>query len=251
MRSRDGDRGIVRHDASPHRRRSASVRATQPHVAPAPRPANAVFDVVAEHVQADLVGDKADLRRADQAAGVVDQPHRLQRRGVVACSAARRRALPGIRPSRRAARWCGCRHRARGGRPAPFRRRPAPAQSQPRAPRGRRRRRRHRTASDVSVMTGTIDASRTAFQACPPRRFLRGASPQRRMCKSRQFLIALRAAMDESNQRARCAAPAHRAPRVLRACLHGARRRALRCWRCWRRCASIGRRCSGGSAWRF
>ena len=44
---------------------------------------NAVFDVVAERIEADLVGGKAHLRRADQPPGIVDQPHCLQCRGPV------------------------------------------------------------------------------------------------------------------------------------------------------------------------
>ena len=43
----------------------------------------AVLDVVAERVEADFVARKPDLGRADQAAGIVDQPHRLQCRRLV------------------------------------------------------------------------------------------------------------------------------------------------------------------------
>jgi hypothetical protein len=39
-----------------------------------------VLDVVAERVETDFFGRKSHLRRTDQAAGIVDQPHRLQRR---------------------------------------------------------------------------------------------------------------------------------------------------------------------------
>ena len=38
----------------------------------------AIFNVVAELVEADLFGRKSDLRRADQPVGIVDQAHRPQ-----------------------------------------------------------------------------------------------------------------------------------------------------------------------------
>lgn len=44
----------------------------------------AVVDIVAELVEANLLGDEADLRRPDQVASVVDQPHHPQRRGSFA-----------------------------------------------------------------------------------------------------------------------------------------------------------------------
>ena len=43
----------------------------------------AVFDIVAKFVETDFVGRKPHLGRADQAAGIVDQAHRLQRRRLV------------------------------------------------------------------------------------------------------------------------------------------------------------------------
>ena len=52
------------------------------------------------------------------------------------CSAARPPAVRADRPSRPAAPWCGCRHRARGGRPAPCARRSPPARPRPRVPAG-------------------------------------------------------------------------------------------------------------------
>src|SRR5437667_7224674 len=42
-----------------------------------------VFDVVAECIETDLVGGKPDFGRTDQAAGIVDQTHRLQWRRIV------------------------------------------------------------------------------------------------------------------------------------------------------------------------
>ncbi len=43
---------------------------------------HAIFDVVAERFAVDFIAGKAHFRRADQAAGVVDQTHHAQRRGV-------------------------------------------------------------------------------------------------------------------------------------------------------------------------
>ncbi len=44
---------------------------------------NAVLDVIPEHIEADLVAGKLDLRRPDEATGVVDQPHDAQLGGLV------------------------------------------------------------------------------------------------------------------------------------------------------------------------
>src|SRR3954454_14747576 len=43
----------------------------------------AVFDVVSEFIETDFPGRKPDFRRTDKAAGVVDQPHHLERRRLV------------------------------------------------------------------------------------------------------------------------------------------------------------------------
>ena len=44
---------------------------------------NAVLDVIPEHLEADLVAGKLDLRRPDQAARVIDQTHDAQLGGLV------------------------------------------------------------------------------------------------------------------------------------------------------------------------
>jgi len=47
------------------------------------RDQRAIVDVVAELLDADFIAVEADLGRPDQAAGVIDQSHHLQRRGTV------------------------------------------------------------------------------------------------------------------------------------------------------------------------
>ena len=61
---------------------------------------------------------KPHLRRADQPAGVVDKAHGLQRRGLIAAAPPDIQPFEQTRWTRPAAPWCGCRHRARGGRAA-------------------------------------------------------------------------------------------------------------------------------------
>ena len=43
-----------------------------------------IGDVVAEHVQTDLARNEAHFRRADQPAGIIDEPHRLEAGGAIA-----------------------------------------------------------------------------------------------------------------------------------------------------------------------
>ena len=76
----------------------------------------AVVDIVAELLQSDFLGHEAHLGRPDQAAGIVDEPHHPERRGA----AWQRRQTSEVDRAdprwRQAAPWCGCPHRARGGR---------------------------------------------------------------------------------------------------------------------------------------
>ena len=65
-----------------------------------------VLDVPAEGLEADLARLEGGRRRAEQAAAVVDEPHRRERRRALARARPRRRAPRGSARSRRAARPC-------------------------------------------------------------------------------------------------------------------------------------------------
>ena len=76
---------------------------------------NAVLNIISEHIETDFVAGKLDLRRTDQAPGVVDQPHGQKFGRLVLTSAAIHPAFARNRPRRRAGPSSGCRHRASAG----------------------------------------------------------------------------------------------------------------------------------------
>ena len=78
---RDGDRGIVgRHVVrlAIDLREAPSFRGPRLHGGHQ----RAVFDVVAERIESDLVGREPHLRRANKASGIVDKPHNAESRGI-------------------------------------------------------------------------------------------------------------------------------------------------------------------------
>ena len=100
----------------PSTRRSAAASARR---GGQPVDEGGVLDVPAEGVEIDLAGMERHRRRPEEAAGIVDDPHGLEGRGVRARPRPRRRAPSGTVPSRRGGRRCvrrGARPPARRGR---------------------------------------------------------------------------------------------------------------------------------------
>ena len=105
----------------------------------------AVVDVVAELLEADLLAGETHFRRTDQPAGIVDQPHDLQRRRTIDASPPRPRDVRAVRRKPRAGRGAVIRIGACDARATPSLLRRQPAQSQPQGRQDRRRPRpRHR-----------------------------------------------------------------------------------------------------------
>ena len=188
----------------------------------------AVLDVVAEHIEADFVARKPHLRRADQAAGVVDQPHRLQRRRLVLAARPDLELVAGNRPSRPAARWCDCRHRARGGRSGRCSRRSCANAIAAASPAGPPPITATSYAADASFISGQLTfpaAFSSPHPALKVSSDLRGGTPQARDVQIEAIPDSTAGQMDQANQQdSSSASPRDAGRRIFRACLHGAGR---------------------------